>query len=283
MRTRFVWATDIHLDVLEEVAGSDAVLEFVHSLNGPDPAFVVLTGDISIAPSLPRHLMLIETVVKCPVYFVCGNHDYYDGSFKAVRKLLARRCADNERLKYMTSSGPVHVTSGTALVGHDGWYDAYHGDALSSNVLMNDWIKIEDFANAGVVSRGTYGGLIPKIPTAISIARKAAHEAAQHVRVYADAAAKMKNSVLIMTHVPPWPMAHDPQSMKGSPSAIPWYSSKLMGDAIESVAAENPSVKFNVLCGHTHNGASSNITSNVTCHVGSSEYGSPQFNIVEIP
>ena len=283
MRTRFVWATDIHLDVLEAVAGPDAVIDFIHSLNGPSPAFVVLTGDISIAPDLPRHLTLIETIVKCPVYFVCGNHDYYDGSFRAVRRLLSRRTTDSKTLRYMTLSGPVDVSEGSILVGHDGWYDAYHGDALGSNVLMNDWIKISDFANAGVVSRGIYGGLTPKIPTVISIARKAAYEAAEHVRVNASAAAKMKNSVLIMTHVPPWPMAHDPQSMKGSPSAIPWYSSKLMGDAIESVAAENPSVKFNVLCGHTHNGVSSSITSNITCHVGSSEYGSPQFNTVEIP
>ena len=81
-----------------------------------------------------------EGLVK-PVYFVLGNHDYYGGSIEGTRT-VARGLSGN--LRWLHSAGIVQLNRETALVGHEGWYDAQYGDPMGSRVWMSDFDLIED-------------------------------------------------------------------------------------------------------------------------------------------
>lgn len=281
---RTAWTTDIHLDALADKSPT-AVRDFFTSVFNSSPESLIITGDIATADLIEECLTLIDRTATCPVYFVCGNHDFYGGSVPLVRDTINNLCTTSSNLTYLTHSGVKSLTPDTALVGHDGWYDGYLGDPRRSSFLMTDWFRISEFIDAGATTRftgGWSGGQSVNLGVCLAVARKLAAEAAAYIEDVAAQAADTHRSVIIATHVPPWEDAHVHQSMKGEPGAMPWYTSKLMGDAIERVAASHPNTEFTVLCGHTHGQKSHKVSHNLVCHVGHSDYGAPVFNTVVI-
>jgi hypothetical protein len=84
-----------------------------------------------------------------------------------------------------------------------------------------------------------------------------------------------KTEIIVLTHFPPFEEACLYRGRKSEPSALPWYSSKLMGDMLLSIADENPTVNITVLCGHTHSSAQTSPRPNLRVIVGHSDYGNP--------
>lgn len=281
---KYVWCTDIHLDFIDKPEAPGLIEQaFARPIAEQQSNGVFLTGDISLAPDIVRHLKLIHSVVRKPIYFVCGNHDFYGGSIKGTREQLSLLMNENPDIKYMSALPFVSLTKNTALVGHDGWYDAYHGDFSRSNVVMSDWFKIHDFVNAGVLTTGIYGPR-PNMSLAAGLARSIASEGAQHVLNNAMLAAKSHKTVVVLTHVPPFPEAHSFEGKGASLTGLPWYTSKMMGDALQQVAQNNPSTRFDVFCGHTHGLNDVQISDNLFCHVGGAEYGNPTHQgLIQVP
>lgn len=274
----FVWCTDIHLDFVE-----DRVPVFAAQIAQQRPSGVFLTGDISLAPDIARHLRALHSVIKRPIYFVCGNHDFYMGSIDDVRQQLTDLMTEVPDIQYLTRSTYLPLSSKTALVGHDGWYDAYHGDPLRSPFIMTDWFKIGDYVNSGVRSTGMYGPRV-NLPAVLGLSRKLASEAAEHVYTNASSAAQDRELVVVLTHVPPFPEVHLHEGKGASPESMPWYTSKMMGDALLNVARENPNTRFEVFCGHTHSHCDRQILDNLFCHVGGADYGRPTTaGVISVP
>jgi hydrogenase maturation factor len=64
----------------------------------------------------------------------------------------------------------------------------------------------------------------------------------------------------------------------GRPSdtyALPWFSSQALADVIDQVAKEFSHVKFEVLCGHTHDRYEYKRDDNLFCYVTGAAYGAP--------
>ena len=80
----FLWATDIHLDHLTD----EAVVQFAQSGRAAGAAGLFVTGDISNAQAIVKHLAMLESGLSVPIYFVLGNHDYYGGRIENVRKQM---------------------------------------------------------------------------------------------------------------------------------------------------------------------------------------------------
>ena len=275
---KFVWCTDIHLDFLERTGGRVRVLdEFIVPLSKVECDGFFISGDISLTEHLIDHLDLFDNLVNNPVYFVLGNHDFYGGSFEGVRRAVRDLCAKSKNLRYLTDAGHVSLTEKVALVGEDGWYDALHGDFQRSGYVMTDWFRIHDYLNAGAMGHGSFGDR-PNMGTVVSLSRKFASESALRVQSSLREAAKTHRTVIVLTHVPPWPQVHKTGGKTSAPTSHPWYTSKMMGDVISEVANENPDVKFEVFCGHTHGKVSANISHNVTCHVGGATYDEPSIS-----
>lgn len=259
---KYAWATDTHLDLLAN--NSQAIIQFAESLVAQDPTGIFLTGDIATAKNVVYSLSAIERVVKRPVYFVLGNHDYYGANTEQVRKTMRELTNGSPFLRYMPTMPYYALTPTTALIGHDGWYDALYGDFQTSDFGMNDWSAIGDFAPVN-----------GNKATIVSVARKLAHEGVTHVHDGIKKAVRYHKNIVILTHVPPYPETHFYAGQRGEMSATPWFTSKMMGDMLRDASKAFPNVNFTVLAGHTHGKADVKIANNLTVHVGAADYYRP--------
>ena len=269
------WCTDIHLDFLDRSEEDGRIeRELVAPILDSNCSGVMITGDISISETLCQHLALLDGLIKKPIYFVLGNHDFYGGSFSGVRSAIADLCSRSKNLKYLTNENPLFLSDRVALIGHDGWYDGLYGDPIHSGYIMTDWIRIDDFFQSGAI-RPMNGGLQPNLNVILSVARHAAFEASKSVLEKGRAAAQKSPTVVVLTHVPPFPELHRPDNKSSSVNGMPWYTSKMMGDALRQLSREFPDTRFEVFSGHTHGLSSERITRNLTCHVGGATYDQP--------
>lgn len=272
----FLWCTDIHLDFIDGPDDCGRVHDlFAYPVSKVDCDGIFVTGDISHSIDLIRHLSILDRVIDKKIYFVLGNHDFYGGDFESVRSQVVDLCKKSKNLTYLSRLENVtSLTEKTAIVGHDGWYDALYGDFQSSSYIMTDWIKIQNFNSVSAVTRSSQGIEINK-SILVDYARYLAFEAAEHIKDKIMKAASIHETVIVLTHVPPFPQLHKPGGKSSSNSALPWYTSKIMGDALLEVTRKNPNTHFEVFCGHTHGQFDAKITDNLTCHVGGSIYGKP--------
>lgn len=269
---KLAWATDIHLDFLNDEA---RVIQFAESVKALGADGLVLTGDISVADQLVLHLSMLERVIQLPINFVLGNHDYYGGSIDVVRKQMKEVSNMSGFLKYLPTTPYVVLSPSTALVGHDGWYDALHGNYRTSSFVMSDWMRIWDFVETGAAKSLQVGNHAAAVGAVVPKARELAHVGVQHVHDGIKAAVRYHTNVIVATHFPPFEESHQFQGQRGGPDAMPWYTSKMMGDVLRQAATAFPAVQFTVLSGHTHGEFRKRIMPNLMCHVGAATYGQP--------
>lgn len=283
----YAWATDIHLDALG--TDDDAIMSFGKFLVKDSPHGVFLTGDLSNAKKLVYHLSLLEKACERPIYFVLGNHDFYGSSVEHIRKTMRELSNMSQYLKYMPTTQYMTLTPSTALVGHDGWYDALYGDYKASRFIMNDWIDIKEFADLNSVQRDVTGWSMepswtPRYPIIAKQAQAMAMEAVKHVHDGIKSAVRYHKTIIVLTHFPPFEESHIYQGKVGDPGAQPWYTSKLMGDLLKQAAVAYPKVRFEVFCGHTHGKCDLQIANNLYVHVGGAEYMQPALqSLIQVP
>lgn len=270
---KYAWCTDIHLDHIDR---DDALVAFAESLVATEPPGVLISGDISNAQRLVYHLSVIERVVQRPVFFVLGNHDYYGGEIEPVRKSMRELTNMSQFLKYLPLNPYVALTPGTALVGHDGWYDALYGDGARSRFMMNDWVMTKDFVpfSGGSQYMRTMGNVKDR-DGLIAHARKLAHEGVMHVHNGIKSAARYHKNIVVVTHYPPFQESHIYNGKVGDSDAQPWFTSKMMGDMLLDASKAYPGVSFTVLAGHTHGKYDGQPAPNLRVHVGGADYGRP--------
>ena len=269
---KLAWATDIHLDTVGNLEQKISEL----STASASAEAVLLTGDISVAPLLVDHLRALENELQKPIYFVLGNHDYYFSDVMTVRRKIVEVCRSMSFARYLASIVYFKIKDGVALIGHDGWYDALNGDAYNSEVVMNDWLKINDFSSA---IRTSFAGKSLDRSAIISVSRAICHASVSHIANGIKTAVRDKNNhIVVMTHVPPFKESYNSDKHRGLnvSSALPWYTSKTMGDMLLSAAKAYPRIKFTVLSGHSHSRYDEYLLNNLNVRVGKSAYGSPQ-------
>lgn len=267
---QYAWATDTHLDCLGD--DNQRLLAFAESLIRDNPTGIFLTGDISNARDVVYKLSVIERVVQRPIYFVLGNHDYYGGEIDKVRQVMKELSNMSPFLKYMPTMPYYALSTSSAVVGHDGWYDAYNGDWKNSKFVMNDWYMIHDFmpvANAP-------GSIV-------ALSRRLAHDAVKHVHDGIKQAVRYYKNIVILTHYPPFAESHIYNGSVGDDHAQPWFTSRMMGDMLLDAAKAFPTHSFFVLAGHTHGAYSGRHAPNLEVHVGGAEYNKPQLQrLIEV-
>lgn len=265
---RIAWCTDIHLDHLKS---DQDIVKFSETIKSRNVEGVIITGDISNSQSIVLHLSMLERLLQFPVYFVLGNHDYYGSDVATVREQMKEVSNMSGFLRYLPTTPYVTLSPSTALIGHDGWYDALYGDYKKSQFVMADWRAIRDFVDVNsMLDERT-----PNYSNIVMKARELASGAVQHVHAAIKGAIRHHKNIVIATHFPPFEKLHRFRGKPGDFSVVPWYTSKMMGDLILSAAKSFPDVNFTVLAGHTHGFCSERIAGNVHCYVGGATYGAP--------
>jgi predicted phosphodiesterase len=260
---RVTWLTDIHLNFLRPVG----MEKFFSLVRGSKPDVVLISGDIGEASRLEWYLARLQSRLQCPIYFVLGNHDYYGSSFEEVRAVISRLSAQSDGLKWLPQSGVVELTPQTGLVGHDSWADGRFGNYAFSDVLLNDYVLINDLGGLNKDER------LRKLNVL-------GDEAAAYCREWLPKALDLYPHVYFLTHVPPFHEACWHQGQLSDDNYLPHFACKAVGEVLVEVMEERRDRQLTVLCGHTHSPGSAQILDNLLVLTGEAEYGVPQIQQV---
>jgi len=264
---RVGWVTDLHLDWVERPKRR----EFYEVLHAAGLDFLLVGGDIGVAHSLPVFLSELQEAVHARIYFVLGNHDYYGSSIAAVTDRVCRQAAASTRLHWLASAGVIRLSESTALVGHGSWADGRLGDFFRSQVLLNDYLLIEELAIADEMrGRGAYekGELFRRL-------NSLGDEAAQFIRVVLAEALKAYPKVVVLTHVPPFRESCWHEGRISTDDYLPHFACQAFGQALVDVLDQHPDRTLMVLCGHTHSSGFVQLRDNLAVWTGGAEYGRP--------
>lgn len=260
---RAAWCTDIHLDFLDD----EGVERFLRSVDDRSADVVLLGGDISTANRIASDLERMASLIDAPILFVLGNHDFYHGSIRDVRGVVARLCEGSRRLHWLNQAGVYSLSKTTAVVGHDGWGDGREGNGLTSPVELNDFYLIEELAGRAREDL-------------ISRLHDLGEEAAGHFRTVLPEALSSHRDVVVLTHVPPFREATWYDGEVSKEDWLPFFCGRAAGDALKEVMSRHPRNQLTVLCGHTHGGGEATILPNLRVLTGGARYRTPQVQSV---
>lgn len=262
--TRVAWLTDVHLNFLDAARRA----AFYQSLRRQEADALLVTGDIAESTSLGPLLEEMAAAVDRPIYFVLGNHDFYRGSIPQVRDRAVCLLDLSPHLVYLPAAGVVPLAEHTSLVGHDGWADARMGDFDRSEVVLNDYVLIDELRRW----RDPFNLDRPALRRELE---RLADEAAAYLSQILPEALARSRLVIIATHVPPFAEACRHADRFVDDQWLPHFSSHAVGQVLRSTAAAHPDRQLLVLCGHTHTHAEVQIQENLQVLTGSARYSNP--------
>ena len=262
---RVAWLTDVHLNFLDDPVRR----RFVESVAAQSPDAVLISGDIAESPDVARHLQEMAGILRRPVYFVLGNHDFYRGSIARTREEVADLAAGSDHLVYLTGADVVELSPTTALVGHDGWGDARLGDYYGSRVLLNDFLLIDELHLLNAERDDLDRPRLEPVLNALG------DEAAEHFARVLPAAMESHRRVVALTHVPPFREAAWHQGKPSDDAWLPFFACRAVGDCFLEVMRVRPDRELLVLCGHTHGSGETQILENLRVLTGGAKYREP--------
>ncbi len=257
------WLTDIHLNFLSE---KERQL-FYKQVGNMNSGAVLITGDISDAPSLSLVLLEMVQVWQKPIYFVLGNHDYYHSEVREVKSEIRKLCSNHSFLHWLPEEKRVMLNENTILLGQDGWVDGRYGYYQNSPIVLNDSRLIYDLFTQAVLGKNQ---LLKKMQELSDLDANAMRE--DLIRNIASSIKK----IIILTHVAPFEGSCWHEGKISNLDWMPFFTSKAMGDVILAIAKANPIIDFLVLCGHTHSGGIYQTLPNLLVKAGKAEYYKPE-------
>lgn len=274
--------TDSHFDHIvypkTNIRVQEYIKEFATQVKQSRPLCVVMTGDISDGNDLISDLTLFQTFLGegIPTFYVHGNHDFYNSSFKRVIRRSELFSIDEQEnpceyrgaIKWLGMTGEpvtypvIHLTDKTCLIGDDGWYDLLAGDAENSKLQMNDFYSIEEFEHQ-------------PHQNIVWMSRKMATEGAQRVEtLIRKAVLQGYKTVYLATHVPPFVESSlGPDRKQSNDTWASYMVNVTLGNKLKELAQEFQEIKIHVLAGHTHSESFNKIFENLNCTVGKADYG----------
>ncbi len=256
---KYAWITDCHLDHL-----NDEELKLFHSKVRDDTTMdttLLVTGDITVARRLFEHIDGLGQAGRGKMLYVLGNHDRWGSSLAQCTRDLRPHGLPQGHSVFMDLVDRIQLEEDLCVVGDSGWYDGRNGLQGNPRFLMNDWFYIQEYR--GKNERMCSAEIADKCAKVLEAKLRAACEA-------------KNNRVIVLTHVPPYTESALYMGRPGDDYAQPWFTSRAIGDVLDQVAKEYFHVKFEVLCGHTHDRAFYKRDDNLVIHTGAAQYGDPR-------
>jgi len=255
-KDKYLWFTDTHLDKVAPWT----LLQFLLHIRSENPKGVFLTGDISNGLLTPTHLELMGKYIKCPIYFVLGNHDYHFSSIEETHNKIRALCKKYPNLVWMTEAGVVHINEEVCLIGAEGWYDAENGKPSYLKCTF-DWFMTKDFRD------------LPDMAARIKAWRKLADDSAHDLVDKIEKAWEQKyKTIYLLTHFPPWKEATRDVGTVMEEFWLPYNANIRLGKALEGAMVDHKKRHLTVLAGHTHTDAWIHVARNIECKVAKAKY-----------
>ena len=259
---KYILGSDLHLDHLNSNELEDFLARVKKECNDPD-AVLLLTGDITQQRTLWEHLDNVAQASRGRMLYVLGNHDFWGGSFAQANTTLRPHGLVDGHAVFMDHVDRIQLEDDLCVVGESGWYDGRNGLQGAPKFIMNDWFYITEYRNNKTMSERQFSAIVADARAAILDKKlRAACEAGN-------------NRIVVLTHVPPWVESCRHMGRPSDTYALPWFSSQAMADVIDQVAKEYFHVKFEILCGHTHDRYQYRRDDNLNVYVSGAAYGAP--------
>jgi 3',5'-cyclic-AMP phosphodiesterase len=260
---RILCYSDIHLDRADS-RKQDEFFNEIYYRTDKNTSTLIL-GDINEGGDTLDSVRDIRDFAKGPVYFVLGNHDYYNTNVTTMQASLREEEWKSSYLQNMKE--PVFLEKDVCLVGVDGFYDgrsfAYH-----RMETMNDFRRNHTLANPYTRDAIIHG-----------LSVHSAHLARTKLH---NARSLGFRNILFATHVPCFQEAvvarysNTPgrQTHELNPA---FYVNRELGAVLRAFCLTYPKIKVTVLTGHSHSLSHHQELPNLTHYVLSAEYRSPGF------
>lgn len=261
MKEKYLWYTDTHLDKVTPFS----LFRFIHHIINENPKGIFLTGDISNGILTPNHLIVLAKFIKCPIYFILGNHDYHFSSFEKTHERIRTACKKYPNLIWLTESDIIPLTPEVALIGTEGWYDAAIGEPKYLKATL-DWMVIDDFRR------------LPSMKERIEAFRALATKSCDIISDKLEKALEQGyKNIYILTHFPPWKEATRDEGTLMEKFWLPYNVNMRLGKTIEAIMVDRKKRDVTVLAGHTHTDCWIHVSRNIECKVNSAKYyGKPR-------
>lgn len=260
---KLLWLTDIHLNFLR----SSERTTFYKALSMYKADKILISGDIGESDDYRTYLLELAEAVRKPVYFVHGNHDFWDASFKGVQARSRNLTRDyKNNCFWLNDLAPLMLVPGVFLIGVDGFYDLRNGNYDRAGALMRDFYCIRELFRAY-----RYG----HTPLQLAVQKFADKETKLLMRKLRQAKEQGATKVIAVTHVPPAAESCFYRGELTDDLHLPFYSNRLMFDELTSFALENPAIDLTVLSGHTHGQGEFRFSHNLLFKVSLAEYQAP--------
>jgi predicted phosphohydrolase len=250
MKDKYLWYTDTHLDRVTPWK----LFSFIRSIVREKPDGVFLTGDISNGLLLCHHLKLMAYFIKCPIYFVLGNHDYHFSNFDKQHNKLRELCKTYTNLVWLTDSDIIALNDEVALIGVEGWYDARLGNPKYLKFTL-DWVLIEDFKKLSTMGQ--------RIEAFQKLSQLSNEILSRKIKLAFD---KGYKEIYILTHFPPWKEATRDEGTILEALYLSYNVNLSLGSTIELAVENNKNVE--IFCGHSHHPEYIHVSRNIRCQVG---------------
>ena len=156
--------------------------------------------------------------------------------------------------------------------GHDGFYDGLNGQFFTdkNDFCLYDFHLIEELRPLSRNELFIYFNKLGEIW-------------AEEIERDLLLAFEKYNTVIYLTHVPPFKEASRYNGAPGEPKALPFFSCRQAGEAMVRVMEKFPDKKLRVYCGHTHSEYRLEIGNNIEVNVAKAQYCKPDiFSYIEI-
>jgi len=251
MKSKYLWFTDLHLN---RVSPIKKVL-FINHIIKEKPKAIFLTGDISNGMILYYDLYLLARFIKCPIYFILGNHDYWNSSIEKTHNKVKLLCDKFPNLIWLSEQDFIELNEDVAVIGDEGWFDGRNGNTDYLKLTVDQYF-IEDFRH--------YKSMDEKLEHW----RKMSFESSLKIKDKLQKALnKGYKTVYILTHFPPWVEATRARGTFLEKFWLPYNTNVKMGQTIEQVMKNRLKSKVIVLCGHIHADTIIHVSSNIECKV----------------
>jgi len=260
---KIAWITDIHLNFLESADRK----RFYQDIVATKSNAVLVSGDIAEAPTVSDILEKMAQHIAKPIYFVLGNHDYYQSSVENVRQKVTQLSQENPSVNWLPEAGLVQLNKDTLLLGEDCWADGRYGNYADSRVMLNDSRMIQELREGNII--GKYQLLDAMQKLADSDAARLKKNLQLAIQEHSP------KRIIVLVHLPPFRESCMHEGEISNDDYLPFFASKITGDVLLNAAKANPDIDFLILCGHTHSSSYYKPLDNLTVKAGSVEYGKP--------
>jgi len=249
MDMRLGWVTDLHLND----QSNSLRKKFIENLLKLQLEALLITGDLFEGEGYLADLKELAETLSLPLYFVLGNHDYYQTSIRKRREEVQK--LNHPLLHFLTDESPCLLTKSVALTGHDGWADATVGNFLGSTIRLRDYKEIEELQNLSPNDLKEQLHLLGK-------------EAAASLKAKIEEAFEQADTLILAMHSPPFVEACRYGEKVADEEWAPHFVSGQVGEMLIALFRKYPQKRATLFAGHCHNKAHYQPLDNLTVYTG---------------